>query len=119
MRAPIEIATDYLALWNAASQAERMRRLEGWSADASYRDPLMQAQGREGIANMIEEARAQFPEHAFALQGTPDGHGPFVRFSWTLAPENNQPVAAGTDVVRLDEKGRITEVIGFLDGGRP
>jgi len=119
MRTPIEIATDYLALWNAASQAERLRRLEGWSADARYRDPLMQAEGRKAVAGMIEEARAQFPGHTFALHGTPDGHGPFVRFSWTLAPEHGQPVAVGTDVVRLDDEGRIIEVIGFIEGGRP
>jgi len=118
MRTPTDTANDYLAVWNAASRADRLKLLEGWSADARYCDPLMQAEGRDAIADMIESAMAQFAGHAFALQGTPDGHGPFVRFSWTLAPEHGGAVAAGTDIVRLDGNGRVAEVIGFLDGGQ-
>jgi hypothetical protein len=89
---------------------------DGWTGDARYVDPLMSGEGREGVAAMIEAARAQFPGHGFALQGAADGHGPFVRFSWTLAPTNGDRIAGGTDVVRLDEAGRIAEVVGFLDG---
>ncbi|MFC7551640.1 hypothetical protein ACFQU7_03960 [Pseudoroseomonas wenyumeiae] len=36
---------------------------------------------------MIETARGSFPGHGFTLEGPPDGHGPFLRFSWTLAPQ--------------------------------
>ena len=64
---------------------------------------------------MIEGAREQFPGLPFTLHGIPDGHGPFVRFTWTLASTGGDAVAAGTDVVRLDADGRIGEVIGFLD----
>lgn len=117
MTDPHAIARAYIALWNDADDASRRARLsEGWSADARYIDPVMRGTGHEGIAAMISGARAQFPGHDFTLSGTPDGHGDFVRFSWTLAPEGGAPVAGGTDVVRLDETGRILEVIGFLDG---
>ncbi|TNC10717.1 ester cyclase [Methylobacterium terricola] len=119
MRSPLETATDYLSIWNEGSAPERRRRLDAWHPEARYRDPLMGADGPAGVAEMIEAARAQFPGLAFRLAGTPDGHGPFVRFSWTLAPAAGAPVASGTDVVRLDETGRIVEVIGFLDGGQP
>ena len=44
------------------------------------------------------------------------GHGPFARFSWSLGPAGGAPVAGGTDIARLDEQGRVVEVIGFLDG---
>ncbi|MBN8903348.1 MAG: nuclear transport factor 2 family protein, partial [Rhodospirillales bacterium] len=98
--------------------ASRDRSLAaGWAEDARYADPMMAGEGRHGIAGMIANARAQFPGHAFALRGKPDGHGAFVRFSWTLAPEGGAPVAGGTDVVRVGADGRIAEVIGFLDGG--
>ncbi|MFH6785475.1 MULTISPECIES: nuclear transport factor 2 family protein [Methylobacterium] len=115
MRSPLDTATDYLAVWNEASAPERRRRLDAWHPDARYRDPLMEADGREAVAAMIEGARERFPGLAFRLHGTPDGHGPFVRFSWALAPDCGPAVAAGTDVVRLDAAGRIAEVIGFLD----
>ncbi len=119
MRSPLDTATDYLAVWNEAFAPERRRRLEAWHPDARYRDPLMEADGREAVANLIEGARERFPGLAFRLCGTPDGHGSFVRFSWTLAPEGGPPVVAGTDIVRLDETGRVAEVIGFLDEVRP
>ncbi len=117
MTDPNSIADAYIALWNDDDDAARRARLaNGWSADARYADPMMASEGHDGIATMIAGARAQFPGHGFTLAGTPDGHGPFVRFSWTLAPADGAPVAVGTDVVRLDTEGHIAEVIGFLEG---
>lgn len=115
MTNPIQIATDYLAAWNTPDETERARLFGGWAEDASYHDPVMTGEGRGGIAAMIARARSQFPGHSFTLASTPDGHGPFVRFSWTLALSGGTPVARGSDVVRLDEAGRVAEVIGFFD----
>jgi len=77
---------------------------------------VMPGEARDGIAAMIAAARAPFPGRRFTLRGTPDGHDAFVRFGWTLAPEDGNAIAAGTDIVRLDGSGRIAEVIGFLEG---
>lgn len=115
MRTARDIANDYLTLWNEPDPTERRQRLEASHPQARYRDPLMEAEGRDALAAMVTSAREQLPALAFCLNGTPDGHGPFVRFSWTLEPEHGPSVAVGTDVVRLDELGRIAEVIGFLD----
>ena len=111
------IADRYIALWNEPD-AGRRRALAtaAWSPDGRYADPLMSGQGPDGIAAMIERARGQFPGHAFALRGEPDGHGPFLRFTWVLAPHGGAPIAGGTDVARLDGEGRFAEVTGFLDG---
>jgi SnoaL-like domain len=110
------IAEKYLALWNEKNEAERRKRLtDQWSATARYVDPMMAGEGRHGIAEMIAKARSQFPGHSFVLRGEPDGHGDFVRFSWSLVPADGPAVAGGTDVVRLDDNGQISEVIGFLD----
>ena len=75
----------------------------------------MSGTGADGIAAMIEGARAQFPGHCFELRGTPDGHNGHVRFSWSLVSGEGRPVAGGTDIVRLDHSGRIAAVTGFLD----
>lgn len=114
---PNAVAERYLALWNEADDTRRRDLLtHSWAPDATYVDPLMDGATHEGIAAMIEAARGQFPGHGFTLRGTPDGHGPYVRFAWTLAPDGGAPIAEGTDVVRLDAAGRIAEVVGFLDG---
>jgi len=117
MHNPETIAENYLSVWNQADGGQRLAQMSaGWTDRAVYADPLMAASGREEICAMIEQARTQFPGHAFHLRGKPDSHRQFVRFSWDLAPEGGPPVAGGTDVVRLDDRGRITEVVGFLDG---
>ena len=110
------VADRYIATWNEADP-DRRRSLvaAAWTPDAAYADPLMASQGHEGIAAMIEAARAQFPGHAFTLRGEPDGHGPHLRFSWSLAPAGGIPIAGGTDVARLDADGRLAGVTGFLD----
>jgi len=117
MHNPDTIAKDYLSVWNQVDAgARRTQMAAGWADEAEYADPLMAASGRDAICAMIEQARTQFPGHAFALRGKPDSHRQFVRFSWDLAPAGGPPVAGGTDVVRLDAQGRIAEVVGFLDG---
>jgi len=116
MHDPKTIADAYIRVWNEADPAERRAQLSRyWSAEARYVDPLMRAEGREAIAAMIEGARAQFPGHGFTLGSAPDGHDAYVRFSWGLAAEGQPVLIEGTDMVRLDGEGRITEVIGFLD----
>ncbi len=116
MSNPDAIAETYLAVWNDADGARRRERLsQAWRDDARYVDPMMRAEGRTGIADMIEGAREKFPGLGFSLAGRPDGHGDFVRFSWLLGPAGGEPVAGGTDVVKLDADGRIAEVVGFLD----
>lgn len=119
MTDPNLIAEQYLAMWNEPDPEQRRRMLAaGWASDALYVDPLLTADGTDALAATIDAVRDRFAGHGFTLAGKSDGHGRFVRFSWTLAPEGGAPVTGGTDIVRLDGQGRIVEVIGFLDGGR-
>lgn len=116
-RDPLVVAQTYLATWNETDSARRRALLEqAWAAHATYLDPLMQGEGRVGIARMIETAREGFPGHRFVLKGQPDGHNALVRFAWSLSSDSGAIVGGGTDVVRLDGEHRIAEVLGFLDG---
>ena len=111
------LADRYLAAWNEPDAARRQALVAAlWAPQGRYADPLMSGQGHEGIARMMATARTQFPGLRFTPRGQADGHGPFARFSWSLGPAGGAAVAAGTDVVRLDDDGRLVEVIGFLDG---
>lgn len=110
------VAREYLAAWNEADPGRRLAQMSnGWTEAASYADPMMAADGRAAICDMIEAAREKFPGLGFTLRGTPDTHRQFVRFSWDLGPAVGSAVAGGTDIVRLDDAGRIAEVVGFLD----
>jgi SnoaL-like domain len=111
-----EIARRYLASWNETDAGVRRRLVGGlWTEDASYADPMMQAAGQDGIAALIGGVHRQFPGYRFALTGQADGHGRFVRFSWSLSPRDGAVVARGTDFGVVAADGRLAEVTGFLD----
>ena len=65
----------YIAMWNE-TDPERRRALiaEVVTDDATYVDPLMEGEGRDGIAALIAGAQAQYPGHRFVLAGAPEAH---------------------------------------------
>ena len=85
-----------------------------WVEDARYVDPMMQAEGLDGIATLIGGVHSQFPGYRFALTGLADGHGTSVWFSWSLRSADGQPIARGTDFAVVAD-GRLAQVTGFLD----
>ena len=74
----------------------------------------MRADGTVQVAGLVAAVQQRFPGFRFALTGTPDGHGEFVRLSWSLGPEGGAAPIEGSDVVELRD-GRIGRVIGFID----
>ncbi|HYZ63860.1 MAG TPA: nuclear transport factor 2 family protein [Acetobacteraceae bacterium] len=113
---PQEVATRYIAAWNETDPKRRRAAVAAlWTEDATYRDPLMQGQGHEGIEALIGGVQAQFPKFRFALSGRPDGHGDHLRFSWDLGPEDGEVVVQGTDFAVLAGDGRLRAVVGFID----
>jgi hypothetical protein len=107
----------YFEAWNAGDSATRAKAVAAaWTEEGRYTDPLADVSGHDAIAGLITAAREQFPGFAFRLTGGVDGHHDTARFSWELVSETDgsAPVA-GSDVVTLDEQGRIRAVLGFLD----
>jgi hypothetical protein len=107
----------YFEAWNAREPEPLAKAVaDAWSADGGYTDPLADVSGHEQIAAVIAAAHEQFPGFAFRLTGAVDGHHDTARFSWELVSESDgtAPVA-GSDVITLDDEGRIRAVLGFLD----
>ncbi|WP_158667837.1 nuclear transport factor 2 family protein [Bradyrhizobium guangdongense] len=116
MTDPVTIACGYIELWNERTAGRRRELLsENWTTDASYVDPLMRGDGRDGIEALIAGVQQRFPDFKFKLIGEPNGYGDHIRFSWGLGPDGaaDSPIK-GTDFAVLRE-GRISSVTGFLD----
>ena len=115
MTNPQDIATRYMAAWNE-TDAKRRRELVAalWTEDATYVDPMMKGDGRDGIEALISGVQTKFPDHRFALIGTPDGYGDHVRFSWQLGPTGGAALVKGTDFAVVSN-GRLKAVTGFID----
>jgi SnoaL-like domain len=109
------IAENYIRLWNEPEPALRRRILEdGWTAEATYTDPLAKAVGHEQINALVGSVQQRFPGFIFELIKGPDGYGDHLRFGWSLGPGNAERLIEGSDVVTT-RGGRIASVIGFLD----
>lgn len=109
------IARNYITAWNESDAARRKALLEAvFTSDVSYRDPIMQGDGHDGIAALIDGVQQQFAGFRFSLKGEPDGFADRIRFSWNLGPEGAESVIEGTDICVI-ENGRLESVTGFLD----
>ena len=115
MTDPDTIARRYIELWNERAAGRRRELLsENWTTDASYVDPLMKGDGRDGIEALIAGVQQRFPDFKFQLIGQPNGYGDHIRFSWGLGPDGTDSPIKGTDFAVLKD-GRIRSVTGFLD----
>lgn len=113
---PASLAEQYLAMWNEADAGRRAEIIAAsWATDCSYVDPSFEVTGHDGLVAMVDTAQQMFPGLAFRLAGDIDAHHDRLRWSWELAPEGQQAVAGGTDIVTLDADGKIRDVIGFLN----
>jgi hypothetical protein len=109
------VAERYIATWNETDGERRQGLLDQhWAADAQYVDPLMRGDGPVQITGLIGAVHQRFPGFRFSLLGTPDGHGDYLRFRWSLGPAGAEAPIEGSDVLLL-RGGRIAQVIGFID----
>ena len=78
-----KIATSYIDLWNERAADRRRDMLkQNWTDDASYIDPLMSGDGRDGVDALIAGVQQRFPEFKFrAFPGDANGFGDRLRFS--------------------------------------
>lgn len=112
---PEQVVDRYIASWNeldAGRRAELVAR--AFTPRAQYVDPLVAGEGHKGIADMIGAVQGKFAGLVFSRRGTPDAHGTFIRFSWSLGPAGGEALAGGTDFGVLDGE-RLSSVTGFLD----
>jgi hypothetical protein len=110
-----KIAENYIRAWNQTDAARRKPLLAAaFTEDVAYRDPIMQGDGHDGVAALIDGVHQRFPGFRFALKGQPDGFADRIRFSWALGPEGSTSIVEGTDI-GIIEDGRLSSVTGFLD----
>jgi hypothetical protein len=106
----------YIAVWNEPDADARSRAIaELWTEVGTYTDPLAAAEEHEVVEAVIDGAREQFPGHVFKLTGDIDAHHDVVRFSWELAPEDDESVVVGFDVAVAASEGSLRNGYGFLD----
>lgn len=108
----------YVATWGEPD-AETRRKIiaELWSEDAVYKNSAAEFHGLKGIEEAVVEAYDMFMSKGFTtVVGKVDVNHEAVRYTWELyAPGETEPIAEGTQLVTLDEAGRMVRDFQFLD----
>jgi hypothetical protein len=105
----------YVAFWNT-----RAGKLQQRAATAAFADgvvshvPLGVMRGTEELIGFRNEFATRMPDYRFQPRAEPDAHHDRARLQWELVIAG-ESFATGTDVLELDETGRIVSITGFLD----
>jgi SnoaL-like domain len=115
-----EVVDRYIAMWNETDAGRRRSLITRiWTEDASYLDPALRGDGRDGIDAMVKAVHEKYPGHKFARTSDVDSHNDRARFSWELAPEGGPFLVKGIDFATLSGDGRLHSVTGFFTEIRP
>jgi hypothetical protein len=114
---PTEAVVDtYFASWNEADRARRLQLIaDSWTDAAHYVDPLNDVSGHDGIADMMEGVRAQFPGATLQRTGAIDLHHDVARFPWSATGTDGALIVQGIDVVVIAPDGKLSALAGFFD----
>lgn len=107
---PNELADRYLAVWNEPDPMIRHRQiLDLWADEAVLISEALVSKGRAEI-----EARAAEMHNSHVAQGlrflsanSTQAHHGLMKFSWKLSDRDDTVTATWTDLMVLDEDGRI------------
>ena len=109
------VVDTYIAMWNTEDDARRAELIAtAWVDDARYRDPLLEADGHDGLDAMVRQVHGHYPGHRFSRLSGVDRHHDVARFAWQLAAPDGTVTVAGIDVATVAPDGRLATITGFF-----
>ena len=110
-----QIIDTYFAMWNEPDRAARLDVIaQAWAPECHYVDPLNDVTGYDGLADMVDGVRAQFPGATLQRTGDIDAHHNVLRFPWSATSAEGDVIVAGIDVCVLADDGRLQALAGFF-----
>ena len=105
----------YVAFWNAAS-ADEQRRLAAatFASRISYHAPAGVMSGADELINFRNQFAEHAPDYVFQPRTEPQAHHGRARLQWELVVAG-ESFATGTDVLEVDDDGRVAAIVSFLD----
>lgn len=112
------IVEKYVASWSEPdAEARREVIAEIWAPNALYKNPIAEFHGLQGIEDAVTEAYDMFATQGYTFRvAKVDSNHEAVRYTWEMTPAGAaEPEVVGTQVVTLDERGRMQRDFQFVD----
>ena len=105
----------YIDMWNEEDADRRAALIDAaWTEDASYADPLLEAEGHDALSAMVAAVHGHYPGCRFRRRSDVDAHHDRVRFAWDLVQPDGAVFVAGIDVGEVADDGRLRRITGFF-----
>ncbi|MGW1625354.1 nuclear transport factor 2 family protein [Streptomyces sp. NPDC002172] len=108
----------YVRFWNTGTEQEQRAYAEAAFTDGvEYRARIGILSGAQALIDFRNQFAAHMGTVTFRLREQPQVHHSRARLQWEIltGEDEGTPFATGTDVLHLDEDGRISSVTVFLD----
>jgi len=111
----VELVDRYIAMWNETDAGRRRGLIaKVWADGASYLDPVLSGDGRDGIDAMVKAVHEKYPGHRFKRTSDVNAHHDRAQFAWELGAEGGSVLMKGVDFATLSAEGRLKTVTGFF-----
>jgi hypothetical protein len=105
----------YVAFWNAATADDRRRLAAATFSDrVTYHAPVGVLRGADELSGFRNQFAQHSPGYVFRPRAESQAHHGRARLQWELVVDGKS-FATGTDVLELDDHGRIAAISSFLD----
>lgn len=112
---PAAVVDAYLAAFGEPDPVRRRRLIgDAFGPEGSLTDPPLTAIGHDGLDEMFVVAQSHYVGHTFRRTSGVDVHHGFARYEWQLVAPSGDVAVGGTDFARLDDNGRLADVVGFF-----
>ncbi|MFE4373825.1 isomerase [Streptomyces sp. NPDC056835] len=108
----------YLRFWNATTEPEQRRLAESTFTDGvEYRAEIGILSGAQALMDFRNQFVAHVGTASLRHRERPQTHHDRARLKWEILTGDGEGTsfAMGTDVIVLDEDGRISSITAFLD----
>lgn len=114
-----DLVKRYVSLWNEREEDKRRDLIADlWTVEGRHVAPSVVAGGHDELVARVARSVERWvvgEGYSFRLRGAPEGHHDVMRFTWEMVDGAGDVVSVGTEILTLDDRGKIVCVYQFLE----
>lgn len=114
LTSPTALAEGYVRFWNLEPEQQRLLGRAIFTDDVVQYAPIGVLVGLDALIGFARQFASEVGDYAYRRRELPESHHDRIRVRWELL-RGDDSFAEGTDVLTLDEAGRIATITTFLD----